>query len=80
MSPIERAILSACAKGPASAPELLETLGYRSRTGNFKKALSRLLEGGFVTMTQPHKPRTKSQRYRLTAAGREYLKKTKETL
>ena len=78
MSEIARAILAACVEGPSSTPELLKRVGYRARTGNFKKALSRLLDQGFVVMTLPEKPRAKSQRYRLTALGRAYLTKNKE--
>jgi hypothetical protein len=31
-------------------------------------------------MTEPHKPRTKSQRYRLTAWGREHLREHDQEL
>lgn len=73
MTEIERNILSTCATTPKSTQEILDELGYRSRTGNFKRAISRVLQRGFLAMTRPHKPRDKGQRYRLTEAGRRYL-------
>ena len=40
----ERHILEACFQGPQSTPDLLKALGNKSRTGNFKAALSKLVE------------------------------------
>ena len=77
MSMAEQIILAACRNGPVSTPELLKALGYRTRTGNFKNALARLIKRGALTMTQPEKPRAKNQRYRLTETGRALLKKRK---
>ncbi|GAB4232732.1 MAG: helix-turn-helix domain-containing protein [Deltaproteobacteria bacterium] len=78
MTAVEIGILSACATVPRSASDLLEALGYRSRTGNFKKALSKLIRRELLAMTIPEKPRAKAQRYRLTRAGTKVLEKTKE--
>ena len=77
MTDLERRLLAACARGPRSSLELLREIGYRSRTGNFKKTLARLLTRRLLEMTIPHKPRAKGQRYRLTRAGAEYLKRRK---
>ncbi len=77
MTEIERKLLAACAQGPMSSPGLLQAAGYRSRTGNFKKALAWLLSEGLLEMTLPDKPRSRSQRYRLTAKGRRFLKTRK---
>lgn len=74
MSEIEQRILLACLDAPQNTPELLALLGYESRTGNFKKALSRLLDLAFLEMTIPDKPRSKKQKYRLTERGRKLLK------
>lgn len=74
MSATELAILESCLDGPASTPELLRVLGYKSRTGNFKKAIVRLLDTGHVEMTLPETPRSKNQRYRLTEKGRMLLR------
>lgn len=55
---------------PASTPELLETLGYPRRTRNYSASMKSLLDNGPIEMTHPHAPRSKSQKYRLTAKGR----------
>jgi predicted HTH transcriptional regulator len=73
MTPVERAILLACAGGAKAAPDLLHALGYTTRTGNFKKAIVRLLESGSLELTIPDKPRSGRQRYRLTTVGKTRL-------
>ena len=46
---------------------------------HFRKAwLLPALRAGLIEMTIPNKPRSRKQRYRLTAAGREYLKQIHE--
>jgi ATP-dependent DNA helicase RecG len=65
-------ILSHCT-APKSTPELLTLLGYRSRTGNYKSALSNLLEKNLIEMTLPKVPRSKNQKYRLTEAGEKLI-------
>lgn len=77
MPEVERKLLAACAEAPKSAPELLQYLGYRGRTGNFKKALSRLLSRGLLEMTLPARPRSRFQKYRLTEEGRAWLARQK---
>ncbi len=74
MSDTEMVVLRSCATGAVSTPELLGALGYGSRTGNFKKALARLLQMGLVEMTSPDRPRSRKQKYRLTAKGLAVLK------
>ena len=74
MSEIEQRILIACLDAPQDTQELLALLGYESRTGNFKKALSRLMDSACLEMTIPDKPRSKKQKYRLTERGRKVLK------
>ena len=75
MTEIELKLLTACLQNPKSTPDLLQILGYRSRTGNFKKALSRLLSQRFLEMTNPQKPRAKNQRYRISWRGQDAIKK-----
>jgi ATP-dependent DNA helicase RecG len=55
---------------PASTPELLETLRYPRRTRNYSASMKSLLDNGLIEMTHPHAPRSKRQKYRLTAKGR----------
>jgi ATP-dependent DNA helicase RecG len=46
---------------------------FAIRSGNFKRAMTRLLEQGFIEMTLPDKPRSRNQRYRATTKGRRAL-------
>jgi len=71
----EQKILGACREAARSAPELLEVLGYRTRTGNFKKAMSRLCDVlKLLEPTLPDATRSKNQKYCLTDKGREILR------
>jgi ATP-dependent DNA helicase RecG len=72
-SPVERKVLLACSQAPKSTPDLLRALGYATRTGNFKRGLSRLVSQALVEMVLPDKPRSGRQRYRITARGRQVL-------
>ncbi len=73
MTEAQRKVLAACGDAPKSAPELLQHLGYRQRTGNFKKALARLLARSLLERTLPAKARSRLQKYRLTDKGRAWL-------
>ncbi len=61
----EKVIQQACRNGPLSSAQLLEALGYKSRIGNFKNALSRLLKKKLLARTIPDAPRSKNQKYRI---------------
>lgn len=63
-------ILVECVNEPQSTLEMIQHMGYRARTGNFRAALNRLLTNGYLEMTIPDKPRSHNQRYRATIAGR----------
>jgi len=69
----ERRIMAACLAAPRSTPELLTTLGYTMRTGNFKRGLKKLLALHLLEMSMPDSPRSKNQMYRLTDKGRAWL-------
>ncbi len=57
--------------GERTRGELQEAVGLTHRE-HFRKAyLLPALEAGLIEMTQPDKPNSRSQRYRLTAAGKE---------
>ena len=73
LSATERRILNACGEGPRKASELMEVLGYKSRTGNFKKSLNRLLDLRVLERTLRDAPRSRNQRYRLTELGEKML-------
>ena len=70
MSDIGQRIPDICSDRARSTPELLQFLGYKTRTGNFKRALTRLLDLGCLKMTIPDKPRSRFQKYRLTDKGK----------
>ena len=77
LSGVERQIMEACFSTPKTAAELLKFLGYTARTGNFKRALARLLSVGLVEMSMPDKPRSRNQKYRLTGKGKKVLEEKK---
>ena len=66
-------LLIACFSGEKSGKELLKIAGYKTRTGNFKKGLDRLLDKNLLEWTVPDKPSSRLQKYRLTKKGRGYL-------
>ena len=65
--------MNACGKGPRKASELIEVLGYKSRTGNFKKSLNRFLDLHVLERTLRDAPRSRNQKYRLTELGEKML-------
>ena len=75
----EIAVLRACAAQPATRRELLAASGYSTRTGNFKRAIEKHLAMNLLELTIPDKPRSRLQKYRLTAAGRQMLAGMAET-
>ena len=69
LTEVERKILQACLECPKNTQDILQKLGYKTRTGNFKKALEHLLDARFLERTLPETPRSKKQQYRLTPKG-----------
>jgi len=65
LSKTEKQILEACQDSPLSSSQLLDVLGYKSRTGNFKKALSSLLHKKLLVRTIPNAPRSGKQKYKI---------------
>ena len=55
---------------PCSARELMQRLSIRHRPSFLYRYLRPALEPGLVEMTRPEAPRSRNQRYRLTASGR----------
>ena len=65
--------------GDVTRQHLQEALGLKHED-HFRNAyLQPALRAGLIEMTIPDKPRSRSQRYRLTPAGRRYLKRMEET-
>jgi ATP-dependent DNA helicase RecG len=52
---------------------ILDELGYKSLSGNVKKALQRLREIEAIVYTIPDKPRSRHQQYAITAKGKSIL-------
>ena len=69
----EHLILKACEGQASTGQELLAAAGYRQRTGNFKRAMERLLSLGLMDYTLPDRPNSRLQKYKLTALGRQWL-------
>ena len=69
----ELSILRACQDQPCSSQQLVQAAGYSQRTGNFKRAMDRLLARGLIGYTVPDKPQSRLQKYKLTSAGRHWL-------
>ena len=69
----DTAMLRACDREAVPGEELLAAAGYSHRTGDFRRRLERLLNGGLLEMTVPDRPRSPLQKYRLTDRGRAIL-------
>ena len=59
LSETELQILELCTN-PKKTSDLLNLLGYSTRTGNFKSALRHLLKNNLIQMTIPESPRSKN--------------------
>ena len=57
----------------SSAADLRSVMGMNNATKFKNNYLNPLIELGVVEMTQPDSPKSPTQRYRLTEAGRELL-------
>ncbi|MDE0144714.1 MAG: DUF4062 domain-containing protein [Nitrospira sp.] len=69
LSDKEIAMLQVCIDGAVTGAMLLHALGYPSRTRNFRTWLDRLLKEDLLEMTDPDRPRSPNQKYRLTDKG-----------
>ena len=65
--------------GEMTRQQIQEALGLKHRDHFSEVYLLPALQAGLIEMTIPHKPRSSRQRYRLTPAGSEYLKRTGDT-
>ena len=65
--------------GEMTRQRLQEALGLKHEDYFRKAYLIPALRSGLIEMTIPDKPRSSKQRYRLTAAGSEYLEQTRKS-
>lgn len=77
VNPSERRILEACLTSARSASDIRKSLGFTTRTGNFKKGMNRLIRMELLEVSIPQRPRSKHQKYRLTDKGRAFLANTR---
>ena len=61
--------------GALSKSELSERLGQKEVSGQLNKVVRKLLGDKHIELTIPDKPKSRSQKYRLTTKGFEYIKK-----
>ncbi|MCL2090893.1 MAG: hypothetical protein FWH11_06685 [Micrococcales bacterium] len=67
------AILEHAAESPRSTAELLSSIGISVHSANVRRHIAPLLESGLLELTQPDHPRSPTQKYRITQAGRRAL-------
>jgi len=60
--------------GEMARKDLMEALALKHRESFTQQYLDPALVGGLLEMTQPDSPRSPTQKYRLTEAGKLYLK------
>ena len=72
LSATDLAILKGLTKEALGRSSLLPLLGYTRPTGNYKKALEKLMMIRLIEMTIPEKPNSRLQKYQITAKGRKY--------
>jgi ATP-dependent DNA helicase RecG len=66
-------ILRACFDNPKGTADLLRAVGLAAVYLNYQRHLLPLLTDGLIERTIPDKPRSRLQKYRLTAKGRTLL-------
>ena len=61
----EKEIVKLLSKKVMSKKEIALKIGYKSITGNIKRAFQRLLKEGIIKYTLPNKPNNRNQKYKL---------------
>ena len=53
----------------------MNAAGYKTRTGNFKRSLEKLLTNNLIQMTNPENPKASNQKYIISEQGFRLLNK-----
>jgi ATP-dependent DNA helicase RecG len=69
VDPLVFKVIEAC-QTPLSRMEILNQLGFKNHFDNYKKYIAPALYCGWIERTVPDKPRSRNQKYRITALGR----------
>lgn len=64
--------------GPLGSAEIREGLGLKDRTHVREHYLNPALENGLIELTLPDKPRSRLQKYKLSARGQAVLAATRK--
>ena len=72
--PLPDRLVQILREGAFSKATLAERLGQRVVSGQLNKVIRRLLADGIIEQTNPEKPQSRWQRYRLTEKGRERVR------
>ena len=73
--PLATRVLRILADGPRGKASLSADLGQKAVSGRLNEVVRRLVVEGLLAPTIPDRPRSRLQRYRLTAAGRARLRR-----
>jgi len=74
-----RDIVQTLVEQSLSANELTAKLKLESKTGSFKRTIKDLLGREIIEYTIPDNPKSRLQKYRLTAKGKDLLESTKKS-
>lgn len=68
--PVYERVLDALLSDERSSGEVATAIGQKSLSGKLKQRIKAMLDDGVIEYTIPETPRSRSQKYRLTANGR----------
>ena len=72
-SHIMLSVLNALGNATMSRKEIFSAIGLIGDTRAFRRNIATLLQEGYIEMTEPSKPNSKLQKYRLTVKGKKMI-------